>query len=74
MREYRLRIGDRAVTLIAGPAGWGEVSPLPGYTCAPGASRRAAEESARDGWPAAVRDTVPVNALVDSERPSIPVR
>ena len=65
MREHRLRIGDRAVTLIAGPAGWGEVSPLPGYTCAPGASRRAAEESARDGWPAAVRDTVPVNALVE---------
>jgi o-succinylbenzoate synthase len=66
VREHRLRIGDRAVTLIAGPAGWGEASPLPGYTCAPVASRRAAEESARDGWPAAVRDTVPINALVDS--------
>jgi O-succinylbenzoate synthase len=66
VKEHRLRIGDRAVTLIAGPAGWGEVSPLPGYTCAPVASRRAAEESARDGWPPAARDTVPVNALVDS--------
>ena len=65
MREHRLRIGDREVTLVAGPAGWGEASPLPGYACGDGASRRAAEESARDGWPAALRDTVPVNALVD---------
>lgn len=65
MREHRLRIGDRDVTLVAGPAGWGEASPLPGYACGEGASRRAAEESARDGWPAALRDTVPVNALVD---------
>ena len=65
MSEHRLRIGDRAVTLVAGPAGWGESSPLPGYACGPMASRQAAEESARDGWPAAVRDTVPVNALVD---------
>jgi O-succinylbenzoate synthase len=65
VKEHRLRIGDRAVTLIAGPAGWGESSPLPGYGCDPVASRRAAEESARDGWPATVRDAVPVNTLVD---------
>ena len=65
MKEHRLRIGDRDVTLVAGPEGWGEASPLPGYACGDGASRRAAEESARDGWPAALRDTVPVNALVD---------
>jgi o-succinylbenzoate synthase len=65
VKEHRLRIGDRAVTLIAGPAGWGESSPLPGYACDPVMSRRAAEESARDGWPAPVRDTVPVNTLVD---------
>jgi o-succinylbenzoate synthase len=65
MREHRLRIRDREVTLVAGPAGWGEASPLPGYACGDRASRRAAEESARDGWPAALRDTVPVNALVD---------
>jgi o-succinylbenzoate synthase len=64
--EHQLRIGDREVTLLAGPAGWGESSPLPGYACERDASRRAAEESARDGWPGAVRDTVPVNALVDS--------
>lgn len=65
MKEHRLRIGHRDVTLVAGPEGWGEASPLPGYACGDGASRRAAEESARDGWPAALRDTVPVNALVD---------
>jgi len=65
VREHRLRIGDRAVTLIAGPAGWGESSPLPGYPCAPVASRRAAEEAACAGWPAPVRAAVPVNALVD---------
>ena len=66
MREHRLRIGDREVTLVAGPAGWGEASPLSGYACGHGASRRAAEEAACDGWPAPVRDTVAVNALVDS--------
>jgi o-succinylbenzoate synthase len=65
VKEHRLRIGDRDVTLIAGPEGWGEASPIPGYACGDGASRWAAEESARDGWPAALRDTVPVNALVD---------
>jgi o-succinylbenzoate synthase len=65
VKEHRLRIGSRAVTLMAGPAGWGESSPLPGYPCGPDASRRAAEEAARDGWPTPVRDAVPVNALVD---------
>ena len=42
MREHRLRIGGRDLTLVAGPAGWGEASPLPGYACGGGASRRAA--------------------------------
>jgi O-succinylbenzoate synthase len=66
VREHRLRIGDRTVTLVAGPAGWGESSPFPGYPCSPAASRRAAEEAACHGWPAPVRDAVPVNALVES--------
>lgn len=65
MKEHRLRIGERAVTLLEGPAGWGECSPLPGYACEPAAAWRAALEAACDGWPAPVRDTVPVNALVD---------
>ena len=65
MKEYPLRIGGRAVTLLAGPAGWGESSPLPSYSCDPAASRRAAEEAARGGWPPGVRDGIAVNALVD---------
>jgi O-succinylbenzoate synthase len=61
--EHRLRIGDRAVTLLEGPAGWGEWSPLPGYPSDPATCR--SEEAAQLGFPPAVRDTVPVNALVD---------
>ena len=45
--EYSLRIGDRAVTLLEGPGGWGEYSPLAGYPSDPAACRRAAEEAAR---------------------------
>jgi O-succinylbenzoate synthase len=67
LTEHRLRIGGRRFTLLEGPAGWGECSPLAGYPCDPGAARRAAEEAATTGFPAAVRDEVPVNALV--ERP-----
>jgi O-succinylbenzoate synthase len=64
LTEHRLRLGDRTITLLEGPAGWGEWSPLPGYPCDPASARRAAEEAALDGWPARQRDTVPVNALV----------
>jgi len=62
--EHRLRIGDRAVTLLEGPAGWGEISPLPGYPCDPERARLAAEEAACVGWPLARRPAIPVNALV----------
>ncbi len=64
LTEHRLRIGDRDVTLLEGPAGWGECSPLAGYPCDPAAARRAAEEAATEGWPTPVRSAVPVNALV----------
>jgi O-succinylbenzoate synthase len=64
LTEHRLRIGDRRVTLLEGPAGWGECSPMPGYPCDPAAARRAAEEAATVGFPPAVRDRVAVNALV----------
>ena len=33
-------------TLLEGPAGWGECSPLPGYPCDPARAGRAAEEAA----------------------------
>ena len=65
LNEHRLRIGDREVTLLEGPMGWGECSPLPGYPSDPVACRAAAEEAAVDGFPHAVRGSVPVNALVD---------
>jgi O-succinylbenzoate synthase len=65
LTEHRLRIGDRSVTLLEGPAGWGECSPLAGYPSDPTLCRAAAEAAARDGFPPALRDVVPVNALVD---------
>jgi O-succinylbenzoate synthase len=64
LTEHRLRIGDRDVTLLEGPAGWGECSPFDGYPCDPAAARRAAEEAAIEGWPTPRRDRVAVNALV----------
>ena len=65
LNEHRLRLGDRAVTLLEGPSGWGECSPLEGYPSDPVVCRAAAEEVATFGFPPAVRDSVPVNALVD---------
>jgi o-succinylbenzoate synthase len=53
------------VTLLEGPAGWGECSPLPGYPCDPRTAWDAAREAACDGWPAPVRGDIAVNALVD---------
>ncbi|MSO79099.1 MAG: O-succinylbenzoate synthase [Acidimicrobiia bacterium] len=64
LTEHHLRIGDRDVMLLEGPAGWGECSPFAGYPCDPAAARRAAEEAATEGWPTPVRSEVPVNALV----------
>jgi o-succinylbenzoate synthase len=65
LKEHRLRLGDRAVTLLEGPMGWGECSPLAGYPSDPEVCRAAAASAATDGFPSAVRDRVPVNALVD---------
>lgn len=62
--EHHLRLGDRSVTLLEGPAGWGECSLLPGYPCAPDAAWRAAVEAATEGFPPPQRDDVAVNALV----------
>lgn len=64
--EHDLRIGDRSVTLLGGPGGWGEYSPLAGYPSDPSACRRAAEEAALLGFPSAVRDSIPVNGLIDA--------
>jgi O-succinylbenzoate synthase len=63
--EHRLCIGDRAVTLLEGPAGWGECSPLPGFPSDASACRRAAVEAATEAFPSPRRSEIPVNALVD---------
>ena len=54
----------REATLVEGPVGWGEFSPLRGYPCDPRRCEEAAREAAFAGWPAAGRAAVPVNALV----------
>jgi o-succinylbenzoate synthase len=61
--------GHREATLLEGPAGWGEWSPLPGYPCDPAMARRAAEEAAAEPWPEPVRGAVAVNGLVPAVGP-----
>jgi O-succinylbenzoate synthase len=65
LNEHHLLIGTRRVTLLEGPAGWGECSPLPGYPSDPQRCRAAAESAACEGMPPPVRAEVPVNTLVD---------
>ncbi len=54
----------REATLVEGPMGWGEFSPLPGFPSHPSQCEEAAREAAFVGWPPAVRAAVPVNTLV----------
>ncbi|WP_406050603.1 o-succinylbenzoate synthase [Kribbella sp. NBC_00889] len=57
--------------LFEGPAGWAEWSPFLDYDDATCVSwLRAAREAAVDGWPAPVRDVVPVNCTVPAIGPS----
>jgi len=58
----------REATLVEGPVGWGEFSPLPGYPCDPRLCEDAVREAVFLAWPAAVRAEVPVNGLV----PAVP--
>jgi O-succinylbenzoate synthase len=73
IRAHRVRVplrvplggqSFREATLVEGPVGWGEFSPLPGYPCDPRRCEEAAREAALADWPAPVRTEVPVNALV----------
>jgi o-succinylbenzoate synthase len=60
----------REGALLHGPAGWGEFSPFPDYgprECARWLS--CALEAAVVGWPAPVRDNVPVNVTVPAIGP-----
>ena len=56
--------------LFRGPAGWGEFSPFWDYDDAAAVAWwRAAHEAATVGWPAPVRDHVPVNVTVPAVGP-----
>lgn len=56
--------------LFEGPAGWAEWSPFLDYDDATCVSwLRAAREAADEGWPAPVRDLVPVNCTVPAVGP-----
>jgi O-succinylbenzoate synthase len=70
MRTRFRGITSRDGVLIHGPEGWGEFSPFPDY--GPQEAARwlaAAREAAYDGWPAPVRDRVPVNVTVPAVGP-----
>lgn len=78
MREHRVRVplrvpiagvAEREAVLVEGRAGWGEVSPFPGYPSDPTRAWAAAREAACDGWPAPLRHAVPVAALIPAVEP-----
>ncbi|MCR3747595.1 O-succinylbenzoate synthase [Lentzea californiensis] len=65
MRARFRGITQRTGLLFEGPAGWGEFCPFEEYDDAEAAAWLAcALEAANDGWPAPVRDRVPVNCTV----------
>ncbi len=75
MRTRFRGITVREGMLLPGPVGWGEFSPFVEYP-APAAARwlAAAREAAEDGWPAPVRDRIPVNVTVPAVGPAEAVR
>nr|WP_084338875.1 o-succinylbenzoate synthase [Actinomadura oligospora] len=70
MRTRFRGVTRREGVLLRGPAGWGEFSPFAEY--GPEEAARwlaAAREAAFEGWPAPVRDRVPVNVTVPAVGP-----
>jgi O-succinylbenzoate synthase len=70
MRTKFRGITVREGALLRGPAGWGEFAPFAEYDpteCVPWL--RAAREAADVGWPAPVRDRIPVNVTVPAVGP-----
>ncbi|MFD0690016.1 o-succinylbenzoate synthase [Actinomadura fibrosa] len=70
MRTRFRGLTRREGALVQGPAGWGEFSPFAEY--GPAESARwlaAAREAAYDGWPAPLRDRVPVNVTIPAVAP-----
>jgi o-succinylbenzoate synthase len=71
MRTRFRGITVREGMLVRGPAGWGEFSPFLEYDAHVAAPWwRAAREAADEGWPAPVRDRVPVNVTVPAVDPA----
>ncbi len=69
MRVRFRGVDVREAVVFEGPCGWGEFAPFPEYPDDEAARWLAAGiEAAYAGWPAAVRDAVPVNATV----PAVP--
>ncbi|HSE09512.1 MAG TPA: o-succinylbenzoate synthase [Nocardioidaceae bacterium] len=70
MRTRFRGITVREGMLLRGPAGWGEFSPFLEYDAKVTAPWLAsAREAAFEGWPAPLRDTVPVNVTVPAVDP-----
>jgi O-succinylbenzoate synthase len=70
MRTRFRGITVREGMLLEGDAGWGEFSPFLEYDARVAEPwLRAARESAHEGWPAPVRDSVPVNVTVPAVGP-----
>lgn len=70
MRTRFRGITRREGVLVRGPAGWGEFSPFAEYGPAECARwLAAAREAAFEGWPAPVRDRIPVNVTVPAVEP-----
>lgn len=68
-REFR-GLNVREALLIRGPSGWGEFAPFDDYSDAAAARwLDCAVEAAFGEWPAPVRSTVPVNAIVPAVSP-----
>jgi O-succinylbenzoate synthase len=75
MRTRFRGITVREGMLLRGPAGWGEFSPFLEYDARVAAPwLRCAREAADEGWPAPVRDRVPVNVTVPAVGPEQAVR
>ena len=71
MRTRFRGITVREVALVEGAAGWGEWSPFLEYDAAEARPWfEAALEAAEHGWPAPVRDRVPVNVTVPAVGPA----
>jgi O-succinylbenzoate synthase len=70
LRTRFRRITVREGVLVPGDAGWGEFSPFWDYDAPESAAWwRATREAADVGWPAPVRDLVPVNVTIPAVGP-----